>query len=665
MNGFFVTGTDTGVGKTRITAGLLRAFLESGIKALAIKPVQTGCAERDGVLLAEDLEEYARLGGSFYDGGYPDACCRKYVPACSPHLAARQAEDVLDADRLTDEIRHIGQGYELSLVEGAGGVTVPLSDDQTMIDLMQRLDLPVIIVADNKLGMINHTLMSVDAVRNAGMTVAGVVINNTRPATGDDSALRKDNIRTVQQHGSVRILGEIPYLGDTPDGDAILVDRLKDATEILATENAPQSLNTDFDRDHLWHPYTSALRPLPTVKVKQARGTKIVLEDNTELVDGMASWWCAVHGYNHPELNRAARKQIGRMPHVMFGGLTHAPAMELGRTLLDMAPDSMEHVFLADSGSVSVEVALKMALQHMQASGQTRRTRLFTVRGGYHGDTCGCMSVCDPDNGMHHLFTDLLPKQLFGPRPDCAFHAQFDPASLDETRRIVKEHAEEIAAIIVEPIVQGAGGMHFYHPDYLRGLREIADEHGMLLILDEIATGFGRTGKFFACEWADIQPDIMCVGKALSGGTMTLAATLASAHVAKTVSSDGGVLMHGPTFMGNPLACAVAKASLDLLAHSDWQRQVSSIQSWLTEGLAPCRELDGVADVRVLGAIGVVEMEKPVNVPRLQDYFISRGVWLRPFGRLVYIMPPYILSREEASRLCSAMVGGIADGHHI
>ena len=661
MNGYFITGTDTDVGKTLTTAALLRAFLDAGRNAVALKPVQTGCPERDGQLIAEDPEVYARFAELHFPDGYPEACCRKFVPACSPHLAADMADETLDPDELAAGLEALGQGFDTVLVEGAGGAAVPLGNGWTMLDLMQRLDLPVIVVADNRLGVVNHALLTLEALRGHGLDVAGMVMTNTTPMSAEDEGLRRDNVKTIAKLGDVPILADIPHLPDAPVAE-ITPYAARALTRLPHLR--PENDGLDFDRDHIWHPYTSALAPLPVNKVRSARGTRIVLDDGRELIDGMASWWCAIHGYGRPELIRAARAQLGRMPHVMFGGLTHDPAIGLCRALLDMAPDGLEHVFLADSGSVSVEAAIKMALQFMQAKGETGRTKLFTVRGGYHGDTCGAMSVCDPDNGMHQLFSGLLPKQIFAPVPDCPFHEPFDPESFRETERIFRERHQEIAAVIVEPIVQGAGGMRFHHPEFLRRLHALADEHGVLLILDEIATGFGRTGKLFACEWGGVTPDIMCVGKALTGGTMTLAATLATGKVARTISADGGVFMHGPTFMGNPLACAVARASLGILRRTDWQVQVSAVEGWLEESFGPCRELPGVADVRVLGAIGVVEMENPVNVPGLQEFFVNQGVWLRPFGKLIYAMPPYIINRDEIGRLGAAIRDAITARAH-
>ncbi|GAA4200218.1 adenosylmethionine--8-amino-7-oxononanoate transaminase [Microbispora amethystogenes] len=401
-----------------------------------------------------------------------------------------------------------------------------------------------------------------------------------------------------------------------------------------------------LDREHVWHPYAAVPPGAPAQVVRGAHGVRLTLGDGREVVDGMSSWWAAIHGYNHPRLNQAARDQLDDMAHVMFGGLTHEPAVRLAKRLAELT--GLDRVFLADSGSVAVEVAIKMALQ---AAGPGR-TRLFTVRGGYHGDTFGAMAVCDPVNGMHHLFSGVLPRHVFAPLPPAGYGTPPDEAYLAELSALVTAHAAELAAIIVEPVVQGAGGMRFYHPAYLRRLRELADEHGVLLVADEIATGFGRTGELFGCDHAGIRPDIMCLGKALTGGYLTLAATLCTARVADAV----GVLMHGPTFMGNPLAAAVAGASLDLLAERPWREEVKRIEAGLLDGLAPAAGHPGVRDVRVLGAIGVIEMRDPVDVPRVQDVVLRHGVWLRPFGRLIYTMPPYACEPGDIAAITRAMV---------
>ena len=414
-----------------------------------------------------------------------------------------------------------------------------------------------------------------------------------------------------------------------------------------------------FDRDHLWHPYTSMTAPLPVYPVESARGVRIKLSSGEELIDGMSSWWAAIHGYNHPRLNAAIADQMKDMSHVMFGGITHKPAIDLGRKLVALSPEALEHVFLCDSGSVSVEVGIKMAAQYWQAKGVSSKTKLLTIRSGYHGDTFQAMSVCDPVTGMHELFRGILPTHFFADMPQVKFHQPWDASDLASFEKLIGENHETIAAVILEPIVQGAGGMRFYHPAYLRGVRKLCDDHDVLLIADEIATGFGRSGTMFACDHANISPDIMCVGKALTGGTMTLAATLASRTVAHGISqgdANGGLFMHGPTFMGNPLACAAANASLDLLTSQDWEERVLDIQHGLALGLAPCNEIATVEDVRVLGAIGVVEMKDPVNVAAVQREFVKRGVWIRPFGKLVYVMPPYIMNEDELTVLTRAMV---------
>jgi adenosylmethionine-8-amino-7-oxononanoate aminotransferase len=415
----------------------------------------------------------------------------------------------------------------------------------------------------------------------------------------------------------------------------------------------------DFDREHIWHPYTSMLDPLPAYPVESAEGVRLRLSDGRELIDGMASWWCAIHGYGHPRLNEALRSQIDQMSHVMFGGLTHAPAVGLAQRLIDLCPEPLQHVFFSDSGSVSVEVAIKMAIQYCFATGRKRKSRLLTIRGGYHGDTFGAMAVCDPVTGMHELFTPVLPQHLFARRPESRFGEPLSARDASEFESLLREHHQDVAAVILEPIVQGAGGMWFYSAEYLRHVAELCRQLDVLLILDEVATGFGRTGRMLACEHAGVSPDILCLGKAMTGGTVSLAATLTTARVARGISADGGVLMHGPTFMANPLATAVAGASIDLLVESDWQGRVTALEGQLKAELTPLAAHAAVAEVRVLGAIGVVQTRAPVPVAALQRHFVEQGVWIRPFGDLVYLMPPYVIAPADVSQLTGAIESGL------
>jgi adenosylmethionine-8-amino-7-oxononanoate aminotransferase len=462
-----------------------------------------------------------------------------------------------------------------------------------------------------------------------------------RRATPTGASRRAPPSRTSPTRGSARCAEPV-------SGTSLCtrIDALSDWAELQ-----------ELDRRHVWHPYSAfsgALAPLPVVS---AEGVRLRLADGRDLIDGMSSWWCAIHGYRHPALDQALREQLDRMAHVMFGGLTHEPAIRLAERLIEITPGGLEHVFLADSGSVSVEVAIKMALQHQRARGRPERSRLLTIRGGYHGDTFGAMAVCDPVGGMHSMFKGVLADHVFAERPPDGFEAPLDAAWAEQVAALLARHAHELAAVILEPVVQGAGGMRFHSPSCVSLLRGLCDQYEQLLILDEIATGFGRTGALFACEHAGVAPDIMCVGKALTGGYLTLAATLCTADVACAISAgEGGALMHGPTFMANPLACSVALASLDLLADGSWRENVARIERGLRDGLAPARALPGVLDVRVLGAIGVVQLEHPVDIAAATAAAVQRGVWLRPFRDLIYAMPPYVIAEEDLAHVTGAMM---------
>ena len=690
LRGIFVAGSGTDVGKTVCTGALLRCLRQENVAVQAVKPVQTGVRADDVASSPlSDAFVYAKAmqGIKSMQGLQPSAVLHCFELPASPHLAAAKENKRLSCRSLREDILAHWRAVPARalLLEGAGGLRVPLNDDEDMLDLMSMLGLPVLLAGGNYLGGLNHILLSVEALRHHGLVLAGVALTPTAdPAMNcpgvDVAGLLADNARILRK----KLEGmdcdapvvELPRLEKLDwSGWERLTDLLRPIALQMAqrwSEKSQGSLELleqerliQRDRKTVWHPYASATDVPPLNAVSRTFANRMVLTDGKELVDGMSSWWAAIHGYNHPRLLDALHSQAGRMPHVMFGGLTHEPAVALAERLLELMPDGLDRVFFADSGSVAVEVALKMALQYQQSRGETQRTRFLAPRGGYHGDTIGAMSVCDPVTGMHSLFSGILPQQLFMERPSCRFDQPFDPACLDDARRMFAEHGKELAAVILEPVVQGAGGMWFYHPEYLRELARLCQQADTLLIFDEIATGFGRTGKMFAAAWAEVNPDILCCGKGLTGGMLTLAATACSRQIAEGICRNDGVFMHGPTFMANALACAVAEASLDLLASGDWRKQVDDIELGLREGLAGCQGLPDVIDVRVLGAIGVVEMRDPVNTRALQQFFVEHGVWLRPFNHLIYLMPPYVTPVEDVAQLCAAVEKALHMGVYL
>ncbi|MBR1375228.1 MAG: adenosylmethionine--8-amino-7-oxononanoate transaminase [Cardiobacteriaceae bacterium] len=644
FNRYFITATDTDCGKTFITAGLLAAFLEKKEKCLAIKPVQSGCEKINSEIIAPDVEEYKKISSE-----NNIAPCYSLLFPASPHYAAKKENITINKNTLTEYLKPYFAENQHLLIEGAGGLLVPLNEKETFLDLIGEIDVEIILVAKNKLGALNNILLNIETIENYGLKIAAIVLN-----FHDDS----DEI----------CLSNLDYLKNKFEIPIISIPKVRKPQEIAAnlhllvekkTPNSEKIIDLEFDKNHLWHPYTSAIKPLKTYPVLRTDKNKIQLADGRWLIDGMSSWWCAILGYNNYVINQAAIKQIKQMPHIMFGGITHQPAIDLSRKLLNLMPE-FNNIFYCDSGSIAVEVAIKIALQYQQ-NNNPNKTKILTVRGGYHGDSFGAMSVCDPTNGMHFLFKEVLAEQIFAARPNCAWNKlkpenKYNKEAIKEVENIFKNNQEKIAAVIIEPIVQGAGGMWFYRPEFLEDLRILCDKYDALLIFDEIATGFGRTGKLFAYQHTNIAPDIICIGKALTAGFMSFAAVLTNKNTAIKVSENNRPLMHGPTFMANPLACQVANTAIEVLLNSNWYEQVQNIEKYLIEYLSPAKELKQVKDVRILGAIGVVEVEKDVNCEIAQEFFVRQGVWIRPFAKNIYLMPPYISSQDDIKKLCDAII---------
>ena len=688
MKSFFITGTNTDIGKTFITTALLHSFLKFTPRAVAIKPIQSG-ADESGL---KDFEIYQSAGES---ENFAPLYMLKF-PA-SPHFAAHLEGIQIDLKNVKNYCEKIICEHEMTLIEGAGGIYVPINERENMLDLILALNLGVILVCKNELGALNNAILSIKALENAGVKIDLIVLN----FTDLNDQIHVSNLDYLRANFPYKIIVLPKFNDKNLDEIALNLDEfaqesLSNLDEISACENpflpsaqtnliannqildeisnktepnltpcqvqiSSEQIDLNFDKKHLFHPYTSITKPLKTYAVTGAKGSYIFTQDGA-LIDGMSSWWCECLGYGREELKAAAHAQIDDFSHVMFGGLTHAPAINLGKKLLSLLPSQLDVIFYADSGSVGVEVAIKMALQYQQ-NHAPHKNKIATFKGGYHGDTFGAMSVCDPVNGMHSLFRGVLAKQIFMPRPKIPYGAKFSNKATKKMEKIIMKNRDKIAAIIVEPLVQGAGGMWFYHENYLKFLHKICDKIGALLIFDEIATGFGRTGAMFACEKAVVVPDIITLGKALTGGMLSFATTICSRRVANGVCQNG-VFMHGPTFMANPLACAVALESITQIERLNVREKVGVCEQILRENLAFCANLDGVVDVRVMGAIGVVEMARDVDVERIQAFFIKRGVWIRPFGKNIYIMPHFTASRDEIIALCKAIHEAILAGEY-
>jgi adenosylmethionine-8-amino-7-oxononanoate aminotransferase len=593
------------------------------------------------------------------------ACLREFKAACSPHLAAELEGKIIAPESLLGELRTIMESHAGTLIEGAGGILVPIDGQGfTMADLVAALHIPIVLVASNRVGAINQIFLTMAELARRSLSVAAIVLNRVAgEISPEESRYLKDNAIQVKKQFPTIPVVVLPFCPGSPNARAVAIERLLGDqfpadffTSQMATSSSEKlEAVLAFDREHLWHPYEDFAPVSPPLPVVSACGVYLRLADGSPLIDGISSWWCAIHGYNHPHLLGAIEKQLRSMSHVMFAGLTHEPAVELGRRLLAMVPGNLKKIFYADSGSVAGEVAMKMALQWARGMGKPKKRRFFALEGAYHGDTSGAMSLCDPAEGMHRRFSKILPRQIFLPRPRVPFGHAIDRVSGRQLYEpFFKKYAHEIAGFFLEPIAQCAGGFWFYSADYLELFRNLCDEYDVLFIADEIATGFGRTGKLFACQWANVEPDILCVGKGLTGGCITLAAALTTEAVAAAISWDGP-LLHGPTYMANPLACAAACASLDLIGEGTWLEKTRHIEEILRNKLTPLMTCGNVAGVRILGSMGAVQMRAPVDRPSFQKHCVDCGVWLRPFANVIYTMPAYIIDDSQLKEISRAI----------